>query len=264
MTMKTRIHIGRFLIRLGNFISSLAVVVMRPKQLIEFSRASYADPGQLASFCDDPVVGRGLNEREKSILSAIPLQSGSVLVLGSGGGREAVALAKDGFSVTAVDYLPAMIEATVANAKKAGVKVFGSVQEISCLEMPAGSFDLAWLSAGMYSCVPTRRLRVKMLRRVAAALKPGGHFAAQMIWRERPASVHKAGMLRRIFAWLTLGNVHHEPGDRVWNDREFMHVFSDSSVVKAEVEDGGFDLIQMQTHAEEAAAILIARKKSGQ
>lgn len=260
--MKPRITIGRFLIRLGNFISSLAVVVMRPNDLIEFSRASYADPGQLASFCDDRVIARGLNEREKALLAAIPLRSGSALVLGSGGGREAIALAKDGFSVTAVDYLPAMVEATLANARKAGVTVSGSVQEISGLELPAASFDLAWLSAGMYSCVPTRKRRVNMLRRIASALKPGGYFATQMIWRECLSPQGKAGGVRRVIAWLALGNVHFEPGDRIWNDREFMHIFFDKNVVRAELEEGGFDLVQLETIAAEAAAVLLGKKKT--
>ena len=53
------------------------------------------------------------------------------------------------------------------------------MQEISRLDVPAGAYDVVWLSRAMYSCVPTRARRVEMVRRIARALKPGGFFLCQ-------------------------------------------------------------------------------------
>lgn len=45
--MRPRVALGRFLVRLGRFIESLAVVVMRPEDLVAFSRERYARPGSV-------------------------------------------------------------------------------------------------------------------------------------------------------------------------------------------------------------------------
>ena len=40
--VRPRLHLGRFLIRLGRFIQSLAVMVMRPDDLMAFGQLTYA------------------------------------------------------------------------------------------------------------------------------------------------------------------------------------------------------------------------------
>ena len=53
--MRVRVSLARGLLRLGAFIQSLPVVVMRPDDLVEFSRQSYARPrtvDELGRGCD--------------------------------------------------------------------------------------------------------------------------------------------------------------------------------------------------------------------
>jgi len=91
--MRPRIIIGRFLIRLGRFINSLAVVVMRPDDLVEFGRQTYADPESVENLCREETVDLGLTAVEKVLLEKIPLKKGRLLLLGVGDGREAISSA---------------------------------------------------------------------------------------------------------------------------------------------------------------------------
>ncbi|HUW09084.1 MAG TPA: class I SAM-dependent methyltransferase [Anaerolineae bacterium] len=54
-------------------------------------------------------------------------------------------------------HLDPVRAATRANAERHGLHIEGLVQEISQLAVPAARFDVVWLSAAMYSCVPTRK-----------------------------------------------------------------------------------------------------------
>ena len=54
---------------------------------------------------------RGLNDDEQKLLAELPEATGkNLLLLGVGGGREAIPLAGMGFRVTGVDYAAAMVE----------------------------------------------------------------------------------------------------------------------------------------------------------
>ena len=70
--MSARIPLARGLLRLGAFIQSLAVVVMRPDDLVEFSRQSYARPRTVESWAGDAMVDSGLTLEEHDLLSALP------------------------------------------------------------------------------------------------------------------------------------------------------------------------------------------------
>ena len=103
--MSLRVSLARGLLRLGAFIQSLPVVVMRPDDLVEFSRQSYAKPQDVESWAEDALVDSGLTAEELDLLAAVPATTGELLLLGVGGGREAIPLARMGFRVTGVDYV---------------------------------------------------------------------------------------------------------------------------------------------------------------
>jgi hypothetical protein len=63
-----------------------------------------------------------------------------------------------------------MVERARETAARRGLTIEGLVQEISQLDVPAGCYDVVWLSTAMYSCVPTRAKRVEMLQRIGRAL----------------------------------------------------------------------------------------------
>jgi hypothetical protein len=82
--MRSRVRFGRFLIRFGRFIQSLALMVMRPADLVEFSRQDYSTLQEL-KYWSEKVV-EGLNPLESSFLEQVPIKKGRVLLLGLGGG----------------------------------------------------------------------------------------------------------------------------------------------------------------------------------
>lgn len=83
------------------------------------------------------------------VVETIPL--GSALDLGCGTGRDAVWLATQGWTVTAVDHLPDALTRVEALAKRYAPK--GSVRtELMDLrhEVPQGDYDLAWMAYGLF------------------------------------------------------------------------------------------------------------------
>jgi SAM-dependent methyltransferase len=256
--MSARIRLSRFLLRLGRFIEASAVLVMRPDDLVEFSRQGYADPGRAESWGEEDVVGRGLNGLEQELLQTIPVKTGKVLLLNVGGGREAIPLAKLGYAVTGVDFIPHLVARAVENAARQGVELTGLVQELSRLEVPAQAYDLAWLGNHMYSCIPTRTRRIATLRRVRRALKPGGYFFLSFL-RDEPPFAPGVERFRRMLARLA-GNHSYETGDRLWHNVEFLHAFGSQSDFIAECEAGGFAVarLKLPETGGEGGAVLVA------
>jgi SAM-dependent methyltransferase len=243
--MRPRILFGRLLIRLGRFIQSLALMVMRPNDLVEFSRQTYARENMVEDLGREDLAYPILHSDEQALLARLPAKEGRLLLLGVGGGREAIPLAQMGFEVTGVDFVPEMVEKARKNAARHGVKIKGLAQEISKLDVPTGSYDVAWLSAAMYSCVPTRDRRVEMLQRISKALKPGGYFICQFRWDTRGGASRIWELIRKVVAFLTLGNLWYEKGDTLSNNIEFIHAFSQEDEVRSEFADGGFEVLHL-------------------
>jgi SAM-dependent methyltransferase len=238
--MSFRITLARRLIWLGGLVESLAPMVMKPDDLVEFGRQRYARPRIVASWASDQYIRSGLCPEELALLEHLPTKRGKLLLLGVGGGREAIPLARAGFLVTGVDFIPGMVEQAKANAEKAGVRMEGFVQDISRLDVPPESYDVAWLSAAMYSCVPTRRRRIAMVKRIHRALRPGGCFLCQFYWGGGEPLGPRREWLKRVFAFLTRGNRTYEPGDVLWANSEFTHGFRSQAELRAEFTAGGF------------------------
>jgi hypothetical protein len=243
MQVRPRVTIARFLISLSRFLQTLPVMVMRPKDLASFSRRNYASPHMVRMFSEPSCVDSGLSQDELELISMLPIPPARLLLLGAGGGREAIALTKKGFEVTALDFNPEQISALEANAKRHNVQIQGILQEISSLEVLPVPFDILWMSAIMYSCVPTTIKRRHMAERFAHALRLGGSFVCQFRLEPEQARNHKIEFLRRLFSWITLGNFWYENGDMIWGEREFIHAFSSEKQVIAEVIPAGFEAI---------------------
>jgi ubiquinone/menaquinone biosynthesis C-methylase UbiE len=245
--MNLRIAFSRFLIQLGALIQSLPVLVMRSDDLVEFSRQSYAKLHNLEGWTEDALVDSGLGADELDLLNAVPETTGNLLLLGVGGGREAVPLAKMGFRVTGVDYVAAMVERAKENADHRGTYLEGLVQEISNLDVPSNAYNVVWLSRSMYSCVPTRARRVEMVKRITRSLTPEGYFLLQFHWDPRYHLTRKGRLVRRLIAACFLGNTAFEEGDILWGNIEFVHIFTSEDQVRSELEEGGLSVIRVQT-----------------
>jgi SAM-dependent methyltransferase len=248
------------LIRLGAVIQSLPVVVMKADDLIEFSRQTYARPDDVEGWAEDSLVDSGLTADELALVEDLPIKKGSLLLLGVGGGREAIPLARMGFRVTGVDFVEAMVERAKQNAVKRGLEIDGMVQEISSLDIQPDTYDVVWLSKAMYSCVPTRRRRIEMVNRIVNCLKPGGIFLCQFHRDTRYNPSNKGILFRRLIARLTLGNLEYEPGDTLLYHIEFIHAFSSEEEVRSELEEGGFQVLGFHTGKNPTCTGVTSRK----
>ena len=237
--MSIRIKLARLLLNVGSFIKSLPVVIMKPDDLIEFSRTRYAQSDSIKLFSEDTTIERGLYKEELDIINSLPNKSGSVLVLGAGGGREAIQLAKMGFCVTGLDFIPEMIVRAEENAVRYGLKFQGLVQDLSDLDLPENSFDIVWMSRSMYSSIPSRKRRVEMVRRISKSLKPNGVFVCQFRYDLNTTYSKKGLLIRRLIAVMTFGNFEYEPGDTLWASTEFFHEFSSKAELVTEINNGG-------------------------
>ena len=238
--MKPRITVARFLIRFGRFIQTLALMVMRTNDLIEFGRQTYAIPEAVKIWGRDDLIDSGLTPDENDLLDRISQSNGRLLLLGVGGGREAVALGQKGFDVTGVDFIPQLVAKARKNCARRNIRFTGLVQEISRIDVPAASFDVVWLGDGMYSTVPTSHRRVEMLKRIRSALKDEGYCICQFFWRRGKGVPHAVEWLRKCFSFLTWGNIHYEEGDTLFQNTEFIHEFSSEQTLKDEFKKSGF------------------------
>jgi len=250
------IRLGTFIQSLGRFIRSLALMVMRPDNLVEFTRRSYSQDECIKLW--SMKAGEGLYPLESALLEEVPKKSGRALVLAMGGGREAIALARMGFQVTGLDFIPQMVHVAQENAVALGVEIEGVTQDMSHLEMPPSFFDFAWIGNHAYSLLPTRAKREDLLRRIRQTLRPGGYLLCSFHWDTRPEFSHRVELARRIFARLTRGNLWYETGDTLWGNSDFIHVFQSMADARAEFDAAGFTLVQTVSDEilKEGAALL--------
>lgn len=97
----------------------------------------------------------------------------SVLVPGAGRGYDAIALARAGFAVTAVDMAASACEAMRQAAAHAGVDL--TVQQANFFDLPAVlAYDLV-LEYTFYCAIPPE-LRAAYHRQMAALIRPGGRL----------------------------------------------------------------------------------------
>jgi SAM-dependent methyltransferase len=102
------------------------------------------------------------------------LRPGRAIELGCGNGRNAIFLARQGFSVEAVDYAPTAVEWARERIAEAGVAVTLRQQSVFDLHVEPGSCDLVYDSGCFHHIPPHRRNQYVDL--VVSALKPGGCF----------------------------------------------------------------------------------------
>ena len=102
------------------------------------------------------------------------LRPGRTIDLGCGNGRNAVFLARQGFSVQAVDYSQTAVDWARDRIVEAGVAVSLIHRSAFDLTLDAGAFDLVYDSGCFHHIAPHRRSQYVEL--VVGALKPGGWF----------------------------------------------------------------------------------------
>ncbi|MFH0828202.1 MAG: class I SAM-dependent methyltransferase [Candidatus Omnitrophota bacterium] len=226
-----------FFLEVSDFFHSFPIVFLNPAELAKLNNSHYQKPYIVEKWEEngDFVLSPG----EEQFIKKYGFEGARALVIGSGAGRESIALAKLGFQVKAIDSSLSMLEAAARNIEKSGVRVdllHLSLYEICRL---GGDFDMVFLG-GNYGMIPTRKFRQKALSEIKKRLKPGGIVYLEFRGYEPSKYAGFRYALYKIIAYLILGNRQVEPGDFILGTGEFYHYFGSMDTVIKEAQGAGF------------------------
>ncbi len=236
--MSIRLYIGLFLLKVSYYLRRLYLVILTPRDLIESNKLQYRRDEYIRDFGNSSFT---LLSEENKILEKYNIRGGKFLVLGCGGGRESIALAKAGFDVVGVDFVEGMVDAARKNAKEKGLKLIFEAQDMTRLSFPKYSFDYVGIFSGSYSFIPTRNLRIKFLEQLRDILRPNGLFILTFLTKKELPPTYRSSMLKAI-GYLTLGNLGYQAGDELKGKYEFLHYFYDKNDVAMELGKSGFKI----------------------
>jgi hypothetical protein len=191
-----------------------------------------------ATYRSDPHNLRGLFPWEEEAVGAFFGGRGALLVLGAGGGREVLALARRGFGVEGFECNPALVDYAASLLAREGV---GSrVHLLPRDAVPdAGRFDGAVVGWSAYMLIAGRARRIALLRGLRERLDAGSPVLLSF-WTRRPGSLRArrvaavAGRIRRL-----LGGEPVEEGDDLAPN--FVHRFTRDEI-EAELAAAGYRL----------------------
>lgn len=246
MSFRIRHAIARGLFQAGTLLQALSTAALRPEDLERVALEKYRSARQIERWGSAASLEPGLTNVDRALLdarkpaaAAAAADRPSALVLYSGGGRDALGLATEGFAVTAADALPEMVDALRANAARLGLEVEALVARAAEMESVPGAFDLVWVGCGMYSTIPTRAARIAFLEAAARKLRPGGHVAVSFLLAPKALVSRRANRIRRVFAKVVGGFPDLQRGDTFWRGAEFVHAFASPEELEEEARAAG-------------------------
>ena len=158
---------GRLFARATRVLNHLAAGTLRIADL----RVGIEHPWEHFSACDANVAA-GLLNWEEEVVARFVNPGDRLLLVGSGPGRDFIALAAKGYRVTGVEPARRAIATSRRHVEKRGLSaeiIEGFFEDVA---LP-GRFDVVMFSHYCYSFIPESR------RRIAALQKAGAHLAAE-------------------------------------------------------------------------------------
>jgi SAM-dependent methyltransferase len=137
------------------------------------------------------------DEQVEKILRLTGVGGGTVLDLCCGPGRHAVAFAKRGFAVTAVDRTAFLLDHARARAMHANLSVELVLEDMRRFSRPA-SFDLIINFFTSFGYFDDQADDLQVLELVRENLRPNGVFVLEMVSKERLARVFQATTSREL------------------------------------------------------------------
>lgn len=146
---------------------------MKPAPRLEATvRSAYEEPAQVGAF--SAIADEGLTPFEAALVRQAFAPGQRLLDVGCGGGREAIPMARSGFSLVAMDVSFAMVRAATTFAAERGVSFGAVVGSATALPFRPEIFDGIAMLGQVIAHVPGRNGRIDALRGAWHALRPGG------------------------------------------------------------------------------------------
>ena len=234
---------GFYCYRLSTLLAGLLPTLMSSSQMSAQTRAHYRkcySPQHLQTTSEsEPYL---LMPWEDDVLTRHAIRSGRMLIMGSGMGRESIAIARKGIDVVGVDANSLAVRAAQHQAKAAGVRARFHEADYQTLPYSPGSFDHALLSATMYSAIPGIAHRQAWVGNLGRLLKPGGLLIFSFTCLPRQFQASRLGVLRRrcsvLLSKLPGANPAYQVGDECPGGH-FLHVFQDEAELRKELDGTG-------------------------
>lgn len=240
---------------LARALEFFPLAIPKPKQLIECNRRKFSFLPFLKAYRVSEAID--FFPHEKKLLDRLQLKPDRVLVLGCGNGRDSIALAREGWQVTGIDFSSPLIEAARSKAQELGLPVEWHCRDVTEGFPEVGSFSLICLFGMFYSYIPGRVRRVELfkacrnrLRKEGVCLVSFSEATSSPSWRAKLAHV-----LRRGLAWFLRGNTECQLGDIWAQGSSFIHQFSRAEF-EEEARGAGFFVTGEDTGIPRAPAVL--------
>jgi SAM-dependent methyltransferase len=172
----------------------------------------------------EPMIRAGLMPWERALYDRFLKPQDRIFVVGCGTGRDLIALLKLGYRVDGLDVAPSAIALARRMLEQQGLSADLYVGPIEAVALP-GNFDAIVFSWFCYGYIPQADVRIEVLRKMKAHLKPGGRVLICYIPAERPPRALPIG-LTRFVAQLTRSDWRPELGDVIGpagRDRHAIH-----------------------------------------
>ena len=155
---------AQVLFRSANVCLYLAAGLLQDSDLLKASRFRWR------TYTAGEDIGNGLDDWERRIYTEAIPESGRVLLIGCGTGRDLIGLAQLGYDMTGLDLSPEAIDVARVALDRRGLKarLLTEFVELATLD---SCYDAVILSSRSYSCIKGRQTRVATLLKLRAAMR---------------------------------------------------------------------------------------------
>lgn len=251
MRLATVAHwIGGIFERVGLLLMDMLPALLPPIALTQLVRSHYD-----RSYDDTYARFTGVQQEwplepwEQDVLARHRIQSGTILVLGTGTGSDSVALAKKGFHVIGLDISRSALRMAAQLARTAGVSAMFVQADFLALPARPAPFDYILLPSIMYSSIPSRNWRQAWLRQLIGLLSQNGLAILQFLAESDPSAKRKriSATINRWLVRLPGTNRLYQPGDSC-PQNHFLHAFQHEQELREELSETGVMIRELNWH----------------
>lgn len=233
--------------RISRLLNGLLPALLSPCQLNALTREFYADHYTKESIKEALRPGdNGLVQWELEISNRYHLDSGRMLVLASGQGRESIAISRRGVTVIGLDTDEHAVRTARRSAGSVGVPA--QFVRASFLELPfaSTSFDFVLLSDVMYSAIPDLSARQAWLADLRRLLRPNGLAILSFEVEQQPTSrlTPICARLNEVLVKFPGANKTYRRGD-AYVYGHFIHCFQDENEIRNELLGAGITIQEL-------------------
>lgn len=197
---------------------------------------------------------QGFWKSEEILIDKYFKPESTILDIGCGSGRTAMALRKKGYKVIGVDITPEMIAAAKKIAFSKNMDIDYEIGDATNLRFPENYFDGAIFANNGWVQIPGKENRAKALAEIFRVLKPGGYFILTahqryysghylFFWMKQWIKLYILKPLGFKIEEIDFGDLFFKRNysDKTLNQRQFIHL-TGKGETEAQIKNAGFKI----------------------